>query len=119
MILGINLKIFLNSTTTIICNGVAIVSVTSERIFKSLMHFTLYWSNQHASRITKHAHNIINSHWCSKGSVTCLKPLVDQPHTTASHPPVSTPNKDAILYIADSNFFPPNLFLSIYGCIPV
>ena len=94
MILGINLTIFLNSTTPIVtCNGVAIVSVTSERIFKSLMHFTIYWINQHTLRITKHTYNVINSHWCSKGGVTRLKPYVDQPHTTVSHPPVGTPNK--------------------------
>lgn len=37
----------------------------------------------------------------------CLTPYVDEPHTTASHPPVSTPNKDTILYTADSRFFSP------------
>ena len=55
MILGINLTIFLNSTTpTVICKGVKIISVMSERIFKSLMHFTLYWINQNTLRIKKH-----------------------------------------------------------------
>ena len=42
MILGINLTIFLNNNTPIvICNEVEIIPVTSEGIFKSLMHFTL------------------------------------------------------------------------------
>lgn len=98
MILGINLTIFLNSTTPIvICNGVEGISVTSGRIFKSLMHFTLDWINQHTLRI-KNTYNIINnSHCCSQG--------VDQSHTTASHPPASTPNKDTIMYNADSKIF--------------
>ena len=82
-----------------------IISVRSERIFKSLRHSTLYWINQHTLRI-KSTHNIINnSHLCSQSGVTCLKPNVDQPHNTASRPPVSTPNKDTIMYNAASKFF--------------
>jgi len=43
-----------NTTPAVICNGVESISVTSERIFKSLMQFTHYWINHRTLRIKKH-----------------------------------------------------------------